>query len=138
MRGQALLVANKSDLAPGAGGSGGGSGGSGGSSGGGQQLLLPMVARDAFRRVVRTSALTRQGLEELEGAILELAGAPELASGAPAAAARGLLRRREGRAAGRSRSRRPRPRPRASPPAPCPLPSQAACPGRSTRGRRRR
>ncbi len=68
VKGQALLVTNKCDLA---------AGGSSGSS----SLLLPMVARDTFKSVVRTSAMTRSGLDDLETAILELAGAPELASG---------------------------------------------------------
>lgn len=67
VKGQALLVANKSDLAAGSSDS--------------SSLLLPMVARDTFKQVVQTSATTRSGLEKLEAAILELAGAPELASG---------------------------------------------------------
>jgi hypothetical protein len=126
VRGQALLVANKADLT-GAGG------------GGGREVLLPLVARDAFKQVVRTSALTREGLEALEAAILQLAGAPELASGGrwagrcPGDAGCGCWQL--WRAAGAAHDVRP------GVPSSCGArapPLQAACRGRSTRGRRRR
>lgn len=41
-------------------------------------LLLPLLAREAFAATVHTSALTRQGLGELEAAVLRLAGAPQV------------------------------------------------------------
>lgn len=77
VKGAALLVANKTDLAekqqqqqqqssdkP--------------AFGDNSDLLLPLVARESFNSVVRTSATTRAGLDELEAAILELAGAPQV------------------------------------------------------------
>lgn len=47
--------------------------GAGGAFGGGQ-LRLPLLCREAFGHVVYTSATTRAGLEELDAAVLELAG----------------------------------------------------------------
>jgi tRNA modification GTPase len=46
-----------------------------------QQLQLPLVAKDTFKAVVGTSALQRTGFDDLEHAVLSLAGAAELAGG---------------------------------------------------------
>ncbi|KXZ55825.1 hypothetical protein GPECTOR_2g1376 [Gonium pectorale] len=59
----------------------GGDSAAAGSSSQPQSLPLPLLARDTFSAVVRTSAAQRQGLEELDAALLQLAGAPQLASG---------------------------------------------------------
>jgi tRNA modification GTPase len=64
-RAPALLVLNKGDLAA--------------ADGGG--AAPPAAARAAFAAVVRTSAATGEGLEALRGALLDAAGAPELAAG---------------------------------------------------------
>ena len=40
--------------------------------------LLPMLARTTFPHVVSTSAATRAGLDSLDAALLELAGAPQV------------------------------------------------------------
>ncbi|KAI8468364.1 MAG: P-loop containing nucleoside triphosphate hydrolase protein [Monoraphidium minutum] len=63
VKGMALLVANKADLA------------------GEREVGLPLPVKDAFQSVVRTCAVSRTGLGSLEEAILQLAGAPQLASG---------------------------------------------------------
>ncbi|KIZ05706.1 tRNA modification GTPase mnmE [Monoraphidium neglectum] len=63
VKGMSLLVANKADLA------------------GNQEVPLPLPVKEAFRSVVRTCAVSRDGLGSLEEAILQLAGAPQLASG---------------------------------------------------------
>lgn len=76
----ALLVLNKSDLAAqqaqqrqdGAACGGGGAVAAAG---------VPAAAVAQFAAVVQTSAATKQGLEELRSAVLQLAGAPQLASG---------------------------------------------------------
>ncbi|PNH05164.1 tRNA modification GTPase MnmE [Tetrabaena socialis] len=65
VKGAALLVANKEDLRPQPSGAAAG------------ELSLPLLARDTFAAVVRTSAPERRGLEELDAALLRLAGAPE-------------------------------------------------------------
>lgn len=66
VRGEALLVINKVDLA----------------QGGETKVPLPAVPLDTFGgRVIRTSAKTRDGLDALDAAVLELAGAPQLAGG---------------------------------------------------------
>ena len=44
-------------------------------------LRLPLVAREAFQAVLLTSATTRHGIEDLDRAILELAGAPQVSQG---------------------------------------------------------
>ncbi|GLI68378.1 hypothetical protein VaNZ11_012702 [Volvox africanus] len=44
-------------------------------------LPLPLLARETFAAVVRTSASERRGLEALDAALLKLVGAPQLASG---------------------------------------------------------
>ncbi|WIA14128.1 hypothetical protein OEZ85_002672 [Tetradesmus obliquus] len=64
VRGPALLVVNKSDLAAGT-----------------KQLQLPLLAKETFQAVVQTSAVTRDGLPDLDAALLKLAGAPQLAAG---------------------------------------------------------
>lgn len=47
-----------------------------------QEILLPLVCGETFSGpLVRTSARRREGLDDLEQAILRLAGAPQLASG---------------------------------------------------------
>lgn len=46
-----------------------------------RQISLPLVPKETFQHVVYTSARTRAGLDELERAILSLAGAPQLAEG---------------------------------------------------------
>ncbi|KAL4440664.1 hypothetical protein ABPG77_000373 [Micractinium sp. CCAP 211/92] len=76
----ALLVLNKSDLAAQQaqqrdGAQGGGDGAAAAAAG----VPAPAVAQ--FAAVVQTSAATKQGLEELRSAVLQLAGAPQLASG---------------------------------------------------------
>lgn len=86
VRGPALLVANKDDLvaaapAAAAGAAEAAGGGSNSTGSRSSSLLLPLLARETFRAVVRTSAAQRQGLEELDKALLQLAGAPQLASG---------------------------------------------------------
>jgi tRNA modification GTPase len=48
---------------------------------GGKQLQLPLLAKETFQAVVQTSALTRDGLPDLDAALLKLAGAPQLAAG---------------------------------------------------------
>ncbi|GBF90356.1 tRNA modification GTPase-like protein, partial [Raphidocelis subcapitata] len=63
VKGAALLVANKADLA------------------GDREVQLPLLVKEAFHAVVRTCAVSREGLGSLEEAILQLAGAPQLASG---------------------------------------------------------
>jgi tRNA modification GTPase len=63
VKGPALLVANKSDLAA------------------GRALPLPLLPKEVFQAVVPTSALTRDGLPQLDAALLQLAGAPQLAAG---------------------------------------------------------
>lgn len=45
------------------------------------QLQLPLVVKDTVKAVVRTSAVTREGFEQLEEVMLKLAGAPQLAHG---------------------------------------------------------
>ena len=39
---------------------------------------LPVVVQDTFREVVATSATTREGLDDLDKALLRLAGAPQV------------------------------------------------------------
>lgn len=63
VRGPALLVANKQDLA------------------GDRPLQLPLLAKEVFRTQVHTSAMTKEGLPQLDAALLQLAGAPQLAAG---------------------------------------------------------
>ena len=41
-------------------------------------LQLPLLCREAFQSVVLTSATTRHGIEDLDKAILSLAGAPQV------------------------------------------------------------
>jgi len=48
-------------------------------SGSATALRLPLLVRDTFEAVVHTSATERTGLEELDRALLSLAGAPQLA-----------------------------------------------------------
>lgn len=64
VRGASLLVANKADLVD-----------------SGKEVALPLPVKEAFRAVVRTCAVSRAGLSSLEEAILQLAGAPQLATG---------------------------------------------------------
>lgn len=66
VKGLALLVANKVDLT---------------GTSPAPAVQLPLVCREVFSRVVQTSALTRQGLDQLEEALLEMAGAPQLSQG---------------------------------------------------------
>ncbi|GFR47845.1 hypothetical protein Agub_g9625, partial [Astrephomene gubernaculifera] len=63
-------------------------------------LVLPPGVRSTFAGVVRTSAAQRRGLQDLDAALLRLAGAPQLAAGGVAWAvnerqAEALLRCRE-------------------------------------------
>ncbi|GLC38814.1 hypothetical protein PLESTB_000713000 [Pleodorina starrii] len=93
VKGLSLLVANKDDLRGSAGaqnGAGGSVASTSGGDGGGvaiskgaddPPLPLPLLARETFAAVVRTSASERRGLETLDAALLRLAGAPQLASG---------------------------------------------------------
>eukprot|EP00798_Chlamydomonas_sp_ICE-L_P001846 gene1846-33265_t len=88
VKGLAMLVANKTDLADSdAASTSDSEGASGGAdqpsifASGAPKLLLPLIAKDAFRSVIYTSAKTRRGLKDLEAALLELAGAPQLAAG---------------------------------------------------------
>lgn len=73
VKGLSLLVANKHDLVA--------------NSveqpiGASKEILLPLVCRETFSGPpIRTSARTREGLEDLEQALLKVAGAPQLASG---------------------------------------------------------
>ncbi|KAG2494350.1 hypothetical protein HYH03_007407 [Edaphochlamys debaryana] len=76
VQGLSLLVANKEDLREGA-----QPAGDKASPSSPSELLLPLPAREAFSAVVRTSAAQRRGLEELDAALLRLAGAPQLAAG---------------------------------------------------------
>lgn len=48
---------------------------------GGKSLSLPLLAKETFTAVVKTSATTRDGLPDLDAAVLKLAGAPQLAAG---------------------------------------------------------
>ncbi|KAL6753434.1 hypothetical protein V8C86DRAFT_3028768 [Haematococcus lacustris] len=45
-------------------------------------ISLPLLAREVFQAVVHTSAHTGRGLDQLDKALLALAGAPQLANGA--------------------------------------------------------
>lgn len=88
VKGLALLVANKDDLRAGQGaaGSADGNASSGAaaakaSSSKAAPLSLPLAAKETFVAVVRTSASQRMGLEDLDAALLKLAGAPQLAAG---------------------------------------------------------
>eukprot|EP00775_Hariotina_reticulata_P008308 gene8308-8493_t len=63
VKGPALLVANKQDLA------------------GNKPLQLPLLAKETFQQVVPTSAVTAEGLPQLNSTLLQLAGAPQLAGG---------------------------------------------------------
>ncbi len=53
----------------------------GGSPSPAPEVSLPVLCREVFQRVVHTSAKHRAGFEQLDQAILELAGAPALAQG---------------------------------------------------------
>jgi tRNA modification GTPase len=44
-------------------------------------MQLPLLAKDVFKTQVHTSAKTKQGLTALDAALLQLAGAPQLAAG---------------------------------------------------------
>lgn len=48
---------------------------------GSKSLSLPLLAKETFKAIVKTSAKTCDGLPDLNAAILRLAGAPELAAG---------------------------------------------------------
>ncbi|KAF8061319.1 mnmE [Scenedesmus sp. PABB004] len=74
VRGPALLVANKSDLA-------GAARRGAAAARAGKALSLPLLAKETFAAVVPTSAVTRDGLPDLDAALLALAGAPQLAGG---------------------------------------------------------
>eukprot|EP00878_Enallax_costatus_P015835 GHUV01016593.1.p2 GENE.GHUV01016593.1~~GHUV01016593.1.p2 ORF type:complete len:154 (-),score=23.89 GHUV01016593.1:685-1146(-) len=50
-------------------------------SSGSRPLSLPLLAKETFKAIVSTSAKTRDGLTDLDAAILQLAGAPQLAAG---------------------------------------------------------
>ncbi|PNW72451.1 hypothetical protein CHLRE_16g681238v5 [Chlamydomonas reinhardtii] len=76
VRGPALLVANKDDLRA----AGPASGGATASTDEHAPLPLPVLARETFSATVRTSASQRKGLESLDAALLDLAGAPQLAA----------------------------------------------------------
>ena len=44
-------------------------------------LQLPLLAKEVFKCQVHTSAKTKKGLSDLDAALLQLAGAPQLAAG---------------------------------------------------------
>lgn len=48
---------------------------------GDKPLQLPLLAKEVFKAQVYTSALTQDGLADLDAALLQLAGAPQLAAG---------------------------------------------------------
>jgi len=48
---------------------------------GDKPLQLPLLAKEVFKAKVHTSALTQDGLADLDAALLQLAGAPQLAAG---------------------------------------------------------
>lgn len=79
VRGEAILVWNKADLVV------GGDGQEATAAATAEPPQLPMRPRDVFggasrRRVVRTSALTKSGIDDLERALLDAAGAPQIAA----------------------------------------------------------
>jgi len=89
VRGLSLLVVNKTDLVPPPSSSSSGpptpvafqAQAQDSQQSGQPQLELPVLAREAFARVVYTSAKDSHGFDELDKALLELAGAPQLAAG---------------------------------------------------------
>lgn len=48
---------------------------------GSKPLQLPLLAKETFQAVVQTSAVTCDGIPDLDAALLKLAGAPQLAAG---------------------------------------------------------